>query len=300
MPCFAPALLVLALASTQHPSWDEEPTDGEATPACARSAAADAASVLFGEAEDLADTATTPIEHAAAGARYGQAARAIPAEERAWKQAAKYVGKAHASYLQAFTDSGAAMDQRKAWLAEDRELLEEYLGIAQRQREAGDPCLADTSEAETNLKLVVALGGQMGTETTDEDSAAGSTEPPPPPPRSKPPGRGLVIGGAVSLAVGGAGIVLMATGMALAGIASAELQDSEPGSRESIFSRGRVGNALAISGGVTAGVGALVGVALLATGITRNQRAAAGRAASLRPAAGFSGSHAMLGVAGAF
>lgn len=279
---FSLSALVVTLTFAPDPSWDEEEPD---EPNCSRSEAADAASVLYGEAEELAETATVALEHAATGARYAQAVEAIPEDERGGKQGTKYVEKAHAAFLKAFTDTAAAMDQRQMWLAEDRALLEAYLAIVARRRELGDPCLGDSSGAETALQLVVALDAQM------RPPPPASVVPPPastPPPERRPepsrPSRPLIVGGAVALGVGGGlGLTALATGLGLALTAKGQLPGSDPEDRDRIFGRGTAGNALTITGIALLGTGIAVGVPLLVTGSVRAKRA---RRVSLRPTLG--------------
>lgn len=274
---FSSFTLVAMLMFAPDPSWDEEEAD---EPDCQRSEAADAASVLYGEAEELAEAATVALEHAAAASRYAQAVEAIPEDERAGKQGTKYVEKAHAAYLKAFTDTAAALDQRQGWLAEDRAMLEAYLAVVARRRERGDPCLGDSSGAETALQLVVTLDAQM---RPPPPAPAATPDTTPPEPRRTPaqPSRPLIVGGAIALGLGaGLGLTALATGLGLALPAREQLPDSEPGGRAGIFRRGAAGNALTITGIALLGAGVAVGVPLLVTGSVRASRT---RQVSLRP-----------------
>lgn len=270
----------LALALQPDPSWDEEAPVSD----CSRSEAADAASLIYGDAEEALESATVALEFAAAAAQYARAARAIPTSERAGKQGTKYVEKAHEAYLKAFTDTAAARDQRQAWLSDDQELLEEQLALAQAQREAEDPCIADTDALETDLRLVATLQAQLQDAATD-----GPNTPPPPLPAvataaapvKDKPSRPLIVGGAVALGVGvGLGAGALIAGQTLVASADRRLPDSDPGERGGIFRSGRAGNALTITGIVLIGVGVLVGVPLLAVGGSRASKA---RRISLRP-----------------
>jgi ElaB/YqjD/DUF883 family membrane-anchored ribosome-binding protein len=89
------------------------------------------------------------------------------------------------------------------------------------------------------------------------------------------PGQGLVIGGAVMLGVGAAGLGLMVGGLVGGGSAQKAFEASVPGSddRESIRKRGQTMNILAITGGVVGGVFLGAGVALLIIGLQRNKAA---------------------------
>lgn len=89
------------------------------------------------------------------------------------------------------------------------------------------------------------------------------------------PGRGLVIGGAVMLGVGAAGLGLMIGGMVGGAAAQKDFDASPPVSqeREDIRKRGRTMNVLAITGGIAGGVFVATGVALLVIGLQRNKEA---------------------------
>jgi ElaB/YqjD/DUF883 family membrane-anchored ribosome-binding protein len=92
------------------------------------------------------------------------------------------------------------------------------------------------------------------------------------------PGQGLVIGGAVMLGVGAAGLGLMVGGLVGGGSAQKSFEASVPGSddRESIRKRGQTMNILAITGGVVGGLCVGAGVALLIIGLKRNKDARLG------------------------
>jgi hypothetical protein len=89
------------------------------------------------------------------------------------------------------------------------------------------------------------------------------------------PGKGLVIGGAVMLGVGAAGLGLMIGGLVGGGSAQKAFDASVPGSpdRTSIEKRGQTMNVLAITGGVVGGVFLGAGIALLIIGLKRNKDA---------------------------
>lgn len=89
------------------------------------------------------------------------------------------------------------------------------------------------------------------------------------------PGRGMVIGGAVMLGVGAAGLGLMIGGLVGGGSAQKAFEASAPGSTEraDIQKRGQTMNVLAITGGVVGGVFLSAGVALLIVGLKRNKDA---------------------------
>lgn len=111
-------------------------------------------------------------------------------------------------------------------------------------------------------------------------------------PATDAPGRGLVIGGAVSLSLGAAGLGMMAAGLGL-GSGANDISDLDPNdiaARRDRFDRGRTGNALAIAGGVTAGVLVVTGSVLLALGLRRKKASAV----ALRPRVGPQGASVVL------
>ncbi|MBL4686993.1 MAG: hypothetical protein JKY37_20525 [Nannocystaceae bacterium] len=89
-------------------------------------------------------------------------------------------------------------------------------------------------------------------------------------------GRGLVIGGAVTLALGAAGLGIMGAGLAI-GSGANDLTDpaqDDIDGRGDQFDRGRTGNSLAIAGAVVGGVGVLTGAVLIGLGLTRKRKLA--------------------------
>jgi hypothetical protein len=92
------------------------------------------------------------------------------------------------------------------------------------------------------------------------------------------PGQGLVIGGAVMLGVGAAGLGLMIGGLVGGGSAQKQYDAAVPGSPEkaTIEKRGQTMNILAITGGVVGGLCVGAGVALLIIGLKRNKDARLG------------------------
>jgi hypothetical protein len=130
-----------------------------------------------------------------------------------------------------------------------------------------------------------------------EQAAAEQAEQPPPP----PPGRGLVIGGSVLAGVGAAGLGVMVGGMVL-GSSNDDISDlptNDLDTRADRFRMGRLGNALAIAGGVGGGVLLGVGVALLVVGLKKN-RAAEQNTAKLVVVPVFDGTQTGVGLVGRF
>lgn len=124
-------------------------------------------------------------------------------------------------------------------------------------------------------------------------------EPEPGPAGELPSGRPLLITGGVLAGVGVAGLGVAAAGMAI-GSGANDISDLDPddidGRREQ-FDRGRLGNGLAIGGGIAGGVFLVTGVALLAVG-ARREKARTGMA--LLPAPTFGRDHLGLGLTGRF
>lgn len=113
------------------------------------------------------------------------------------------------------------------------------------------------------------------------------TPEPEPEPETSAPGRGLVIGGAVLVGVGVAGLGMMTGGFVLGSQANdlSTLEPSDLEGRREQFARGNLGNTLAIAGGAIGGVTLLAGAALLGVGLTK-QRRAKRESASLSPVLG--------------
>jgi hypothetical protein len=129
-----------------------------------------------------------------------------------------------------------------------------------------------------------------------ERAAADRPEPP-------PPGRGLVIGGSVLAGVGAAGLGVMVGGMVI-GSRNDDISDlptNDLDTRADRYRMGRLGNALAIAGGVGGGVLLSVGVALLVVGLKKNRAADQDTAKlTLVPTFDATGLGAGLGLVGRF
>lgn len=89
------------------------------------------------------------------------------------------------------------------------------------------------------------------------------------------PGQGLIISGAVLTGLGVAGLGVMATGMVIGNGANDidDIPTNDLHAREARFDRGRMGNALAIAGGIGGAVLVGTGVALLAVGVKKKNAA---------------------------
>ncbi len=109
------------------------------------------------------------------------------------------------------------------------------------------------------------------------------------------PGRPLMIGGAVALAVGVGGFGLMGAGFAQASSAQKEYDDLDTpiSELEGLEKRGKAGNAMGIAGTVVGVVGVGAGVALLVLGAKKNKSQVSARP-ELAP--GYAG----IGIRGSF
>jgi len=110
---------------------------------------------------------------------------------------------------------------------------------------------------------------------------------PTPTPDTSTPGRGLVVGGAVLIGVGVAGLGMMTGGFVLGSQANdlSTLEPSDLKGRRDQFARGNLGNTLAIAGGAIGGVSLLAGAVLLGVGLGK-QRSAKRDSASVSPLLG--------------
>lgn len=167
-------------------------------------------------------------------------------------------------------------EKELAWVTERLAKIDTELEVV-AEREAAEKAAAEQAAAE-----------QAAAEQAEQ------TEPP-------PPGRGLVIGGSVLAGVGVAGLGVMVGGM-LIGSSNDDISDlptNDLDTRADRFRMGRLGNALAIAGGVGGGVLLGVGIALLAVGLKKN-RGAQQDTAKLTLVPTFDATQAGLGLVGRF
>ena len=122
-------------------------------------------------------------------------------------------------------------------------------------------------------------------------AAAANVEEPVETKRELRPGTGLIIGGSVALVIGAGGVGMFSAGMALGAaaqrdaeaLAEGELLPSELAELEEIDRRGATANTIAIAGGAVAGVGIIVGAALIAVGVKKRRAAGPPEDARLSP-----------------
>lgn len=187
------------------------------------------------------------------------------------------------------------LNQAKILIERYRSELENiYVDELEREKE-----LAWVTErlAKIDAELKVVADREAAEKAAAEQAAAEQAEQTEPP----PPGRGLVIGGSVLAGVGVAGLGVMVGGM-LIGSSNDDISDlptNDLDTRADRFRMGRLGNALAIAGGVGGGVLLGVGVALLAVGLKKN-RGAQQDTAKLTLVPTFDATQAGLGLVGRF
>lgn len=109
--------------------------------------------------------------------------------------------------------------------------------------------------------------------------------------RARRPGTGLIAGGSVALVFGAGGVGMLGAGLATGQArqreaeALAETLDlpAQLDQLEPIDRRGATANAIAYAGGAIAGVGIIVGAALIAVGVKKRKAAGPGAEAKLAP-----------------
>jgi len=207
-----------------------------------------------------------------AGDLWGQAVNLLPQNKNNSATRQTIMNLALDAYLRAYRGDS---DRRHINSAKD--LLDSYEAalegtnvtlsdeIANEKRQI-EEILADIAEADAEAEAAAAA------------EAAKVVEPPPSDPlpvTDDKPGRGLVIGGAVALGVGGAAIGLMLGGVIGSLSAQTNFNSAEPGTseREDFKKRGETMNTLAIVGGVIAPLALGAGVALLIIGLKKNKQA---------------------------
>jgi hypothetical protein len=97
------------------------------------------------------------------------------------------------------------------------------------------------------------------------------------PKRERQPGTGLIIGGSVALVLGVGGVGLLGAGVAMGQARQREAEGldlpAELARLDELDRQGATSNTLAIAGGVVAGVGVAVGVALIVVGVKKRKAA---------------------------
>ena len=135
-----------------------------------------------------------------------------------------------------------------------------------------------------------------------EAEAARQANPPPDPERTPTPGRGLMIGGSVLTVLGVGGLGVMVGGMVLGSQNNdiSDLPTNEFEVRADRYASGRLGNTLAIAGGVGGAVLLGGGIAMLAVGLKLRAAGPAPATAALRFAPTFGAHDVGVRVQGRF
>lgn len=107
------------------------------------------------------------------------------------------------------------------------------------------------------------------------------------PKRELKPGTGLIIGGSGVLVLGAVGVGLLGAGIAMGQARQREAEGldlpTELPRLEELDRQGKTSNTLAVVGGVMAGVGVAVGVALIVVGVKKRKAAGPQEQAGIRP-----------------
>jgi hypothetical protein len=207
-------------------------------------------------------------EYGNAADLWAQAVRALPENPDNSATRQTIMNLALDAYVRAYR-----ADEDRSHVDEAKALLDEY----EASLEASGGALG--SEIASEKAKVEDILAELAAAEKPEDEPEDEPDPQPdtdvPVYTDEKPGQGLVIGGAVMLGVGAAGLGLMIGGLVGGGNAQKAFDTSMPGSaeRETIEKRGQTMNILAITGGVVGGVFLGAGIALLVVGLQRNKAA---------------------------
>lgn len=253
-------LALAALAFTVQPELGPEPE----TPSGELDDAADEAQRLFSEADARYQTSDYrgAVEAFTRAYAVSQAIEDEPLRDRVQAAIMFNLGRAH---LKAYS-----VDEEPEHLRQAIELFEKYLAQSAE--------LEDQRETERELREARALLEAYEHPQMDD----GEPEPPPtgePPATGEPPPTGearrnrVALAGYVTLVGVGVGIGVSGGGAAIAARAQRDY-DAGPtrAERDDAITRGRVGNVLIIAGGAFAGAMVVTGIALIATGKSKQRR----------------------------
>lgn len=208
---------------------------------------------------------------------------------------AKLIANLAAAHERAYAvDSEVShLNQAKILIERYRGVLEDiYLDEIEREKE-----LAWVSERLAKIEAEL----QAVAEREAAERAANQPSPPEPEPRLAP-GAGLIIGGSVALGLGVGGLGVMVTGMVLGSQNDdvSDLPTIDLETRAERFRTGRLGNALAIAGGVGGSVLVAAGVALIVVGLKKKRAAGEHESARVMIAPDIAATRLGLGVVGRF
>jgi hypothetical protein len=198
--------------------------------------------------------------------------------------------------LAAAQERAYAIDSEVSHLKQAKILLESYRGSI-------DVIYPNGVERERERAWVADRLGKIDVElqaVADREAAARANEPEPKRPRK--PGQALVISGSVLTGLGVAGLSMMVAGMVVGGQNNdiADIPSNDLDARLSRFSQGRLGNALAIAGGVGGAVLVGAGVALLVVGVKKKRAAGSESPAGITLVPVLDPSQMGVGVVGRF
>jgi hypothetical protein len=207
-------------------------------------------------------------DYGGAGDLWAEAVRALPENPDNSATRQTIMNLALDAYVRAYRN-----DENRAHVDKAKTLLDEYEASLEATGGAlGSEIASEKAKVEDILAELAAA--EEPDPEPDPEPDTGGDEPEPEVFVNEKPGQGLVIGGAVMLGVGAAGLGLMIGGLVGGGSAQKAFEASMPGTeREDIRKRGQTMNVLAITGGVVGGVFLSAGVALLIIGLKRNKEA---------------------------
>ena len=209
-------------------------------------------------------------DYGAAGDLWAEAVRALPENPDNSATRQTIMNLALDAYVRAYRN-----DENRSHVDKAKTLLDEYEASLEASGGALGSEIASEKAKVEDILAELAAAEQPDDEPDPEPDTGGPDPEPDTVFVDEKPGRGLVIGGAVMLGVGAAGLGLMIGGMVGGAGAQKDFDASPPASteREDIRKRGQTMNVLAITGGVVGGVFLSAGVALLIIGLKRNKEA---------------------------
>jgi hypothetical protein len=212
-------------------------------------------------------------EYGDAGDLWAQAVRQLPEDKNNSATRQTIMNLALDSYLRAYR-----ADNDRSHIDEAKALIDEYEASLQGTKTVlSDEIASEKGKIEGILADIAAAEAEAENEPDPETDPEPETEPDtdPLPVGNDKPGRGLVIGGAVMLGVGGAGIGLLLGGVIGGLRAQADFDATADGTAEHEDARkkGKTMNALSITGAVVAPLFIGAGVALLVIGLRKNKQA---------------------------
>jgi hypothetical protein len=212
-------------------------------------------------------------EYGDAGDLWAQAVRSLPENKDNSATRQTIMNLALDAYLRAYRN-----DDDRSHIDDAKALVDEYEaslgGAALSSDIASEKGKVEDILAELAAKDAEAQG-ETGEDTEGDTGDEVEPDTDPLPVGDDRPGRPLVIGGAVMMGVGGAGIGLLLGGVIGSLRAQADFDATESGSaeHEDARKRGKTMNILAISGAVVAPLFLGAGVALLVIGLRKNKQA---------------------------